>query len=354
MKKIAWIALLLVIALAVTGCSGDKPYAELDIEKYVTLGQYKGLSYTAEDTAVTENQLTLAIQEALSEKGYGEESKEEITSGTVQMGDTCKIDFKGMKDGVAFEGGTAKGYSLTIGSGAFIDGFEDGLVGVTIGSTVELDLTFPENYDSEELAGQDVVFEVTVHSVTARTIYPQLTDAIANQLDKTANTVDEYYVNKRAELEAENVAAAEENKKSDLWTQAVSNMTFANEIPQNLIEDAAKEFTAYYEVIATQSAYDTLGEWLTANGMTQTYFDEQANAYAESVVKSQLAAYAIANAEGFTVSEELFNETAQEYASLSGYTEVEKYLTAVGEDPVRDQAVMDYAVEFVVANAVVQ
>ena len=183
--------MLFIIALTVTGCAGKQTYAELDIDKYVTLGDYKGLSYTAEDTAVTDNQLTLAIQEALSAEGYGEETEGEITSGTVQMGDTCNIDFTGLKDGVAFEGGTSQGYSLTIGSGQFIDGFEDGLVGVSIGSKVALDLTFPEEYDNEELAGEAVVFEVTVNSVTARTIYPELTDEIANQLEETANTVDE-------------------------------------------------------------------------------------------------------------------------------------------------------------------
>jgi len=126
MKKTALIALLMIAVLAVTGCS-PASYEELNIAKYVTLGTYKGLSYEAVDTAVSDYELTVSVNKDLQAKGYEETKTESITSGVVQIGDTCNIDFKGLKDGVAFEGGTASGYSLEIGSGSFIAGFEEGV-----------------------------------------------------------------------------------------------------------------------------------------------------------------------------------------------------------------------------------
>ncbi len=352
MKKTALIALLLMVALAVTACGTGKNYTDLKMSDYVTLGEYKGLTYTPADTSVSDYALQVAIQSDLEEEGYKVIDSTKRTEGTVQVGDTCDIDFKGLKDGVAFEGGTATGYSLTIGSGSFIAGFEEGLVGVAIGSKVSLDLTFPENYSSEELAGEDVVFEVTVNAVTKRKSFPEITDTIANAMDEKANTVAEYYVNKKASLETENKAVAADELKDGLWDRVVKATTLKKDIPQNLVDAAASEFTKYYEMVATQGAYDSLDAWLTANKMTMTYFKEQANAYGLSVATSQMVAYAIADAEGFTVSEELFQETAKEYATSSGYSDVAKYIKEVGENPIRDQAVMDYAVELVLENAV--
>ncbi|MBQ7089512.1 MAG: FKBP-type peptidyl-prolyl cis-trans isomerase, partial [Clostridia bacterium] len=113
--------------------------------------------------------------------------EEDIKEGTVQKGDTCAIDYIGKKDGVAFEGGTGS-YDLEIGSGSFIPGFEEGLIGKKIGSTVDLNLTFPENYGNEELNGQDVVFTVTIKKVTTRKVYKELTDELAATMDKTVKT----------------------------------------------------------------------------------------------------------------------------------------------------------------------
>lgn len=352
MKKTAWIVLLLMVALAVTGCGTAKSYADLKIEKYVTLGEYKGLEYTPADTSVSDYALEVAVQSDLADNGYEVINTVELTQGTVQVGDVCNIDFKGLKDGVAFDGGTSEGYSLEIGSGSFIEGFEEGLVGVAIGSTVNLNLTFPENYSNTDLAGQDVVFEVTVNKVTKRKSFPAMTAEIAAKLDETANTLEEYYSNKKTSMEAENVAAAESSLKDTLWNVAISNMTIAEKLPEKLVQAAVEEFTSYYEMYATQSAYDSLEEWLTANSLTETYFNEQAQNYAKSVVTSQLAAYAIADAEGYTVTDEVYQQKAKEYAASAGYTDVNQYIAAVGETPIKDQAVMDYAVDLVVSNAV--
>ena len=141
-------------------------YKALD---YVELGEYKGLTVEVEPTAVSDDEVLKQIR-----ANAGSDILEEVTEGTVEEGDTANIDYEGKLDGEAFEGGTAKDTDLEIGSGTFIPGFEDGLVGVKIGDTVDLPLTFPENY-TEELAGKDVVFTVTVNSVKRM---PELTDEV--------------------------------------------------------------------------------------------------------------------------------------------------------------------------------
>lgn len=138
-----------------------------DVSKYVTIGEYKGLTLDNTVEAVTDDMVDGRIKEELQNKA------EEVTEGSVQNGDVVTINYVGTKDGVAFDGGTANNYELTIGSGTFIDGFEDGIIGMKKGETKDLDLTFPEEYSSEELAGQEVVFKVTLQSFKRA---PELTD----------------------------------------------------------------------------------------------------------------------------------------------------------------------------------
>ena len=352
MKKIALFSLLLAVVMALTACGSAATFAEVKTEDYLTLGDYKGLTYKVTDTTVSDYDLQNAVNAAIKEAGYTEETDDtEITKGVVQIGDTINLDYKGLKDGVAFEGGTAQGQSLTIGSGQFIDGFEEGLVGVEIGSFVKLNLTFPENYGKEELNGQDVVFEVTVNSVTSRTTYPELTDKLAKELNEEAETADEYLKLLKKELEATNIADAETELKNTLWNKAIANATFKGDLPEKLVDLAKDEFVAYYESLADQYGYDDLDSLLTGSNISADQFSAQATSYAEGLVQSQLVAYAIAKAEGFTVTEDIFDATAATYATSSGYATPEKYIDAVGKDAVRDQALLDYAVDLVLENA---
>ena len=137
---------------------------DMDVDKYVTLGEYKGLAVTVDTVEVDEDEWDSLVNNVY----YGNITAENggITDRAVETGDTVNIDYEGKKDGVAFDGGTAQGYDLTIGSGSFIDGFEDGLIGVMPGETVDLDLSFPEVYpNNPDLAGQPVVFTVTVNYI---------------------------------------------------------------------------------------------------------------------------------------------------------------------------------------------
>ena len=162
-----------------------------NLSDYVQLGEYKGIEVTAQDTTVTDEDVETELQ---SQVENATPIYEEITEGTVADGDVVNIDYEGTLDGVAFDGGTDTDFNLTIGSGQFIDGFEDGLIGKNIGDTVELNLTFPEDYTTNsDLAGQDVVFTVTINYVQGEEIPQELNDEFVQRVtDGTYTTVDEY------------------------------------------------------------------------------------------------------------------------------------------------------------------
>ena len=162
--------------------------ADVDVDSLVVLGEYKGLKLEAEKSEVTDEMVESSLKSAFSMNPL----MKEVTDRAVQEGDTANIDYEGKfaDTKVAFDGGTAQGYDLKIGSGSFIDGFEDGLIGVGIGETVDLNLTFPENYGSEDLAGKDVIFTVKVNSIKVADTEPS--DEWVKSLGlEDASTLDE-------------------------------------------------------------------------------------------------------------------------------------------------------------------
>lgn len=353
MKKYALIALLLVAALALTACGSSNPatFAEANTDKLVTLGEYKGIAYTPTAVSVSDYEVQVAINKALNEKGYAKsESGLKIEEGTVQLGDIVNIDYKGLKNGVAFDGGTAAGQSLTIGSGQFIAGFEEGLVGKAIGSDVKLNLTFPEDYNSADLAGQAVVFEVKINYVTTRITYSELTDAVAKELNKETATAKAYKDSVKTTLENEKKDAAKTKDEEALWGKVIEGCSY-KKMPQKLVKMCKEEFTQYFEYVAKQYSFKTLDEFIQAQGWTEAYFEEQAKINAEGTVKNQLTAYAIAKAEGFKVTDKVFEESVKKYAADAGYSDADQYVAAVGSDAIKDQIVLDYAMDLVIANA---
>ena len=191
--KIAGICLAAAVAVAASGC-GKKTETEstaaesaaAETEEYVAessvkLGEYKGIAVTVTEASVTDEEVENQIQQVLNSKAEYRE-----VDRAAQTGDQVNIDYKGLLDGEAFEGGTAEGYDLTLGSGSFIDGFEDGLVGAVKGDQKDLNLTFPDPYpNNPDLAGKEVVFEVTVNAVKERSI-PELTDEFVKKDQLTA------------------------------------------------------------------------------------------------------------------------------------------------------------------------
>ena len=216
-------------------------YKALD---YVTLGIYKGLSVVQEPVTVTDEEIEQEILSNVDAAGLNHR-----TEGKVKEGDIANIDFVGKLDGEAFAGGTADGYDLEIGSHSFIEGFEEGLVGVAIGDTVDLDLTFPEDYGNEELAGQETVFTVTVNYIKET---PEITDDLIAQLsDGVYTTVDGYRDYIREQLVSEKEQEQENAVDTELFTQLYNTCTI-NDYPQELLDYSVNSTTEYYKNMAEQ------------------------------------------------------------------------------------------------------
>ena len=273
--------------------SGDTRLVSVDdISKYVTIGQYKGLSLDKSVEAVTDDMVDGRIKEELQNKA------EEVTEGSVQNGDVVTINYVGTKDGVAFDGGTANNYELTIGSGTFIDGFEDGIIGMKKGQTKDLDLTFPEEYSSEELAGQEVVFKVTLQSFKRA---PELTDDWAAK-NTDCKTAEEYRKEIRTTLEDEAKTSAQNTLRETAWNTVLS-ASEVKEYPQDDLDTAKTEFKTLYENYAKQGDM-TLEDFVKAQGISMDDFEEQSSQYAEYKVKQNLIVQGIMDAENMTLEDE--------------------------------------------------
>lgn len=316
-------------------------YKALD---YVELGEYKGLTVEVSPTTVTDDEVLKQIR-----ANAGSDILEEVTEGTVEEGDTANIDYEGKLDGEAFDGGTAKDTDLEIGSGTFIPGFEDGLIGVKIGDTVDLPLTFPENY-TEELAGKDVVFTVTVNSVKRM---PELTDDLVNQItDGEYTDVDSYKESVRKDLEDAKVASRPSEINNSLLTQIAATSTI-KEYPQELVDYAANNMKNYYKQQAESSNMEFADFLSTYFSMDEDTFNEQVELVVKQNLRAELYLKAIAEAEGIELTDEEYEAKCEEFAENYGYDSVEKFKAAYTEDEIRLSALEDKVLEFLSDNATI-
>lgn len=312
---------------------------------YVELGEYKGLTVQIQPITVTDDEITDQIR-----ANAGSDILEEVTEGTVAEGDTANIDYEGKLDGEAFEGGTAKDYDLEIGSGTFIDGFEDGLVGVAVGDTVDLPLTFPENY-TEELAGKDVIFTVTVNSVKRM---PELTSELVSKITNDEYTdVDQYRESVRASIMEDKEASRDSEINNALLTQIASGSTI-KEYPEELVNYVASNMTNYYQEMAgyySMEFADFLEQYL---GVTEEEFAEQVKLAAQQNLQAELYLKAIAETEGIELSDEEYELRCEEYANQFGYASTEEFMAAYTEDEIRISALQDKVLDFLTENALVE
>ena len=188
------------------------------MSKVNQLGNYKGIEVTISSRQVNQEDVEREIQQLLSQRSQLVEK-----DGTVEIGDVTTIDFKGLKDGVAFDGGTAEGYQLEIGSGSFIPGFEEQMIGMAKGETRDLNLTFPENYGAKDLAGADVVFQVTVHHIASK-VKAQLDEEFVKSLQiPDVETVDDLKLKIREGLENQNIQALNAEKENKVLGVLIEN-----------------------------------------------------------------------------------------------------------------------------------
>ena len=306
---------------------------EADVEKYVTLGDYRSIA-----ASVAEDYLNALVLNTYNTYVTAENG---ITDRAVQIGDTVDIDYEGKKDGVAFAGGTAAGASLAIGSGQFIAGFEDGLIGVMPGETVDLDLTFPEGYGNAELAGQAVVFTVTVNYIKPG--LDEMEDSVvANIGIEDINTVEELWQYASdilySGVQNDYVVQLQNFIVDELIVQSIFE-----EIPEAYLKAGREALTENLEDIA--ASYSISAEEYTnyAYGMSAEAF---VNFYAEMGVKQDFVLQAIANREGLTVSDEELQSQLEEYASNAGYASVEEFVGEVSKEDYRNYFMREKVFDF--------
>lgn len=370
MKKKLYLAVLATcMMLAWNGCGNDKETAENDtaaeqteqtsdaadsdesgstrlvsvdnVEKYVTIAEYKGIALDHSVAGVTDENVEKRVAQNLQGKS------EEVTDkdAVIQNGDTATINFVGTKDGVAFEGGTANNYDLVIGSGTMIPGFEEGILGMKKGETKDITVTFPKNYQSSELAGQEAVFQITVQSFKRP---PELTDtwAAANTDYKTA---DEYRASVRTQLEQEAQDQAESSLRSTAWTTVYSNSEVV-EYPEKDIEEATQEFRSQIEAYAKQGNME-LEDFVKSQGVSMDDFEAQCQQYAQNKVKQNLIIQGIMDAEGMTLEDEeslaIQNELVEKYASGDLAALIDTY----GQVAVDETIGLIRVEDFIIANS---
>lgn len=270
------------------------------VKPEVKLGDYKGLPIKKKATRVTQKDIDAEV-ERLQQRYADMVVKEE---GNVESGDTAVIDFEGFKDGVAFDGGKAESYPLEIGSGAFIPGFEDQLIGMAKEETKDINVTFPEDYQVAELAGQPVVFKVTVHEIKTK-VLPEANDELIKEAKiKDVETMEDYRAYVKKNLSERKDRENEENFTNELLEKVVANAEV--EIPDAMIERETDEMVR--EITQRLSAQGfTLEQFAQVTGQDEEKIRAEVRQDAEKKVRVRLVLEAVAEAEQFEISDEEIN-----------------------------------------------
>lgn len=344
-KRIGAVLLAGVMMLSMTGCGSDGKAKKYN--KYVELGDYKGIEYTLDIAEVTDEDIDSEIDSFLS----GLTETEEITDRAVKDGDTVNIDYVGTKDGEAFDGGTAEGYELVIGSGSFIEGFEDGLIGHEIGEEVSLDLTFPEDYQSEDLAGQEVNFAVTINGISVSNV-PTLSDQLV--ADNTEyDTINAYKESIRKNLQESNEESAKQQAKSDVFNQVVENASVTGYDEKEVEELIDKEFKSFKETAESYEAYGySYEDVLASNGYSsEDELKEGITEYVKSYLNQVMVLYCIADKEKITVSSEEIDNMVKEYMETYSVQTEEEVYDYFGEDYFEISILSEKVMDFLMENA---
>lgn len=336
-KKIVALGLIAGMLMTTAGCGN----------KYVTLGEYKNLEveYSCNQTEVTDSDVESKITENL--KSFA--TKVTDKKYKAQNGDTVNIDYKGLKDGKAFDGGTAEGYDLELGSNTFIDGFEAGLVGCKTGEKKDLNLTFPEDYSETSLAGEDVVFKVTVNSITVTPKIEDLTDEFVAEKIEGYSTVSEYKESVKKELQESLDESVQSTKEEAAWKKVVSNAKI-KEYPKEDVNKLVEQMESSYEKYV-QSYGTELDDYIEQMGSTREEFDAQIEESAKQEVASRLITQAIADKEKISVSDDEYNQTVKDYVEQYGYSSEEDLLKDLPEETIRIDLLREKVMKLVAENS---
>lgn len=324
-----------------------KPFiftAEVAVKPEVTLGEYKGMKVDKVSTRVTQKEVDAKIQEE------AEKNARTITveGRPVQDKDEVVLDFEGFVDGEAFEGGKGENYPLTIGSGAFIPGFEEQLIGAEPEKEVEVKVTFPEDYHAEELKGKEAVFKCTVHEIKAKEL-PEIDDEFAAEVSEF-DTLEAYKADVKAKIKEQKAAEGKTNQENQAVEQAIANASM--EIPQPMIDTQARQMLDDF-ARRIQSQGLTMEQYFQFTGMTADKMLDEMKPQAEQRIKIRLVLEAVAAAENIEISDEKLDEEIAKMAEAYNM-EADKLKELMGDaekKQMKEDMAVQEAVTFLVENA---
>ena len=315
------------------------------MSKVIKLGNYKGIEFKVEKVPVSDEEVEQQIQMILAQSSQTEEKD----GDTVENGDIATIDFVGLKDDVAFEGGTGNDYDLEIGSGSFIPGFEEQLVGAEAEKEVEVKVTFPEDYHAEDLKGKEAVFKCTVHEIKAKEL-PELDDEFASEVSEF-DTLDELKTDIKAKIKEQKVndgKRAQEDAAVDAIIESAKM-----DLPEAMVDTQARQMLDEFAQRMQQQGL-TLDQYMQFTGMTADKMMDELRPQAEKRIKTRLVLEAIAKAENIEITDEKLDEEIAKMAEAY-QMEADKLKSFMG-DKEKEQMKQDMAVQeaitFVVDNAV--
>ena len=326
-----------------------KPFiftVEVALKPQVTLGQYKGVQVEKADAGVTEDEINAEIDREREKNSR----TVDVTDRTVREGDVATIDFEGFVDGVAFEGGKGTDYPLTIGSHAFIPGFEEALVGAEVGKETDVNVTFPEDYQAEDLAGKPAVFKCTVTRLQEKQL-PELDDDFVSEISGESDTVEQYREEIRKKLAGRKEEEARAKKEEAVVDAIIADAQM--EIPGPMVETQQRQMVQEY---AQRLQYQGISfeQYLQFTGMTSEQLMEQVKPQVMKRIQSRLVREAVAAAENMSATEEEIEEELKKMGEAY-QVEPDRVVELLGKDgrkQVSEDICVRKAADFVVENAV--
>ena len=318
---------------------GNRLVSVKDVSEYVTIGEYKGLELNRTSQSVTDDDVQAEINYDLEDNGT------EVKDGTVENGDTVTINFTGTIDGKEFDGGSAEDYELVVGDGEMIDGFEDGIVGMKSGETKELDLTFPDDYYEESVAGKAVVFKVTLQKFTRPA---ELTDEWVAE-NTEYKTVDEYRAAVKTQLEDTAVQTADYELYSDAWNE-VQAASEIKDYPKEDVDAAKKSYQELNEKYVKDAGME-MADFLESQGMSEEDYESECQQYAESKVEQNLIVQGIMDAEGLSIDDEETQKLKDDLIEEYGFASIDEMIETYGEQEVNESLALLRVERFIVDNA---
>ncbi|HAB94449.1 MAG TPA: trigger factor [Lachnospiraceae bacterium] len=334
--------------IALVQAEAGKPLiytATVAVKPPVSLGKYKGVEVEKAVIEVTDEEVDARLKSEQEKNAV----EKEVTDRPVADGDKVILDFEGFVDGVAFEGGKGEAYPLTIGSGSFIPGFEEKLIGAEIGKEVDVDVTFPENYQAADLAGKDATFKCTVHKITVKEL-PELNDEFADDVSEFS-TLDEFKADIRSKIEEEKKTAANTEKENKVIDAIIADSEI--EIPEPMLRTQQEQIVDEFAQRLQRQGLN-IDQYFSYMGGSREKMIEDVKDQADKRIRTRLVLEQIVKAENITATEEDFETELGKLADAYGtdIDTVKKIFEGKEKERMMEDIAVQKAVSFVTDNAV--